>query len=77
MLTLNQRVSVVLVFIITNILLGLASFMPFKILSEEIDISIGLLLLTFNLFMSKKFAIDYANIIFRSNINKKRSKTGG
>jgi hypothetical protein len=46
-------------------------------LSVEIDTFIGLLLLTFNLFMSKKFAIDYANIIFRSNINKKRSKTGG
>ena len=51
--------------------------MPFKILSVEIDIFIGLLLLTFNLFMSKKFALDYANIIFRSNIKKNISKTGG
>lgn len=77
MLTLKQRVSVVLVFIFTNSLLCIATFMPFKILSVEIDTFIGLLLLTFNLFMSKKFAIDYANIIFRSNINKNRSKTGG
>lgn len=77
MLTLKQRFSVVLVFIFTNLLLNTAAYLPFKILSEEVDIVIGLLLITFNLFMSRNIAFDYTNIIIRSNMKGNRIRSGG
>lgn len=77
MLTLKQRLYVILVFIFTNLFLNTAAYLPFKILSEEVDIVIGLLLISFNLFMSRNIASDYTNIIIRSNMKENRIRSGG
>ena len=77
MLTSKQRLSVVLVFIFTNLFLNTAAYLPFKILSEEVDIIIGVLLISFNLFMSRNIAYDYINIIIKSNMRENRIRSGG
>lgn len=77
MLTSKQRLSVVLFFIFTNLLLNTAAYLPFKILSEEVDIIIGVLLISFNLFMSRNIAYDYINIIIKSNMKENRIRSGG
>lgn len=77
MLTSKQRLSVVLFFIFTNLLLNTAAYLSFKILSEEVDIIIGVLLISFNLFMSRNIAYDYINIIIKSNMKENRIRSGG
>ena len=70
MLTLKQRISAFLVFLFSSLFIGIACYIPFKILSEEIDLTRALIILFFNLFISRKITFYYMNMKIWSNMKK-------